>query len=138
MIKRIEIEEWIKHNINIEKDLPKSIIESEECSENDDNNLYYKDKNFYTTSSTERLLVVTSLPSFSQSSVPFFDTIQQENSNFNKDNQWNIQIVNSQICVHMNDCITLQQTTSEDAKIVKEQTILIHDIVNNQRQPQNT
>ncbi|KAF0539689.1 hypothetical protein F8M41_006948 [Gigaspora margarita] len=96
------IEEWKKHNINMEEDL----------------------------SEAERLSVVTSPPSFSQSPVPFFDTIQQENSDFNEDNQRDIQTVNSQTCVHTNDCITLQQTTSEDAEMVEEQTISTHNIEN--------
>ncbi|CAG8817518.1 7655_t:CDS:2, partial [Dentiscutata erythropus] len=33
------IEEWKQHNINIEEDLPKGVIEDKEVSENENNNL---------------------------------------------------------------------------------------------------
>ncbi|CAG8510634.1 22317_t:CDS:2 [Gigaspora margarita] len=98
------IEEWKKHSINMEEDLPEGIIESE------------KYENFHTTSPSSR------------PSTPFLILYEKR-----MDNQRDIQTVNSQTCVHTNDCITLQQTTSEDAEMVKEQTISTHNIVNNQK-----
>ncbi|CAG8447865.1 15071_t:CDS:2 [Cetraspora pellucida] len=173
------IEEWKTNNINMEEDLPENIIENEECSESEDDDLYYVNKNFHTTSPSSWSLIlfsdtiqeeksnieensssltngcsiVTFLPSFSQSLVSFSNTTQQENSNFNKDksviekhkldNQQDIQIINFQTCVAMNDCAILQKTTidsqqqiqqtiSENAEIVGEQTISIQDNIVNQ------
>ncbi|CAG8757094.1 11348_t:CDS:1, partial [Dentiscutata heterogama] len=79
------IEEWKQHNINMEKDLPKGIIEDEEGSENEDNNLSdeYEDFNEITQinnmerDSASQSLIVAS-PSSSRSSTPFSDIFQEE------------------------------------------------------------
>ncbi|CAG8767104.1 24230_t:CDS:2, partial [Racocetra persica] len=85
------IEEWKRHNINMEEDLPEGIIENEEGSENKDNNLSnkYEDFNEITQinnierDSASRSLIVAS-PSSSQSLTPFSDIFQEEDSTIKK------------------------------------------------------